>query len=65
MDQIKPGEHGSTFGGNPLASKTAIAAVDVIIEEKLCENSEKMGKIFLENLKKIFTSNSRNGKHIK
>ncbi len=32
MDQIRPGEHGSTFGGNPLAARTAIAAIDVIID---------------------------------
>ena len=35
MDQIQPGEHGSTFGGNPLACRTTIAAIDVVIEEKL------------------------------
>jgi ornithine--oxo-acid transaminase len=39
MDQIHPGEHGSTFGGNPLAARTAIASIDVIIDEKLSENS--------------------------
>jgi len=65
MDQIQPGEHGSTFGGNPLAARTAIAAIDVVIEEKLCENADKMGKLFLNNLKQIFNSNARNGKHIK
>jgi ornithine--oxo-acid transaminase len=47
MDQIKPGEHGSTFGGNPLAARTALAALNVMFEEKLVENSEKMGIIFL------------------
>lgn len=65
MNQIQPGEHGSTFGGNPLAARTAMAAIDVVIEEKLCENAEKMGKLFLNNLKQIFNSNARNGKHIK
>ncbi|MFH2096669.1 MAG: ornithine--oxo-acid transaminase [Bacteroidota bacterium] len=50
---IKPGEHGSTFGGNPLGTKVAIAALDVIREEKLAENSERLGKIFREELKKI------------
>lgn len=54
MDHILPGEHGSTFGGNPLAARTALAAIDVIFEDKLSENSAKMGKLFLENLKKIF-----------
>jgi len=47
---IKPGEHGSTFGGNPVASKVAIAALKVIKDEKLAENAEKMGKIFREEL---------------
>ena len=65
MDQIKPGEHGSTFGGNPLAARTALAALNVIFEEKLIENSEKMGKLFLGNLRKIFNSEGRNGKQIK
>lgn len=65
MDQIKPGEHGSTFGGNPLAARTAMAAIDVVIEEKLCENSAKMGGLFLQNLKQIFTPSGRNGKHVK
>jgi ornithine--oxo-acid transaminase len=46
MLTIKPGEHGSTFGGNPIAAKVAIAALEVIKNEKLAENSEKLGKIF-------------------
>ncbi len=50
---IKPGEHGSTFGGNPVAAKTAIAALEVIKEEKLAENSERLGKIFRDELRKI------------
>lgn len=50
---IKPGEHGSTFGGNPLAGKVAIAALEVVKEEKLMENAETLGKIFREELKKI------------
>jgi len=50
---IKPGEHGSTFGGNPLASKVAIAALQVLRDENLSENSEKMGKLFREELMKI------------
>jgi len=50
---IKPGEHGSTYGGNPIAAKVAIAALDVIREEKLAENAEKMGKIFRKRLKSI------------
>ena len=50
---IKPGEHGSTFGGNPVAAKVAIAALEVIKDEKLAENAEAMGKIFRDELNKI------------
>jgi len=50
---IKPGEHGSTFGGNPIANKVGIAALEVVKEEKLAENAEHLGKIFREELKKI------------
>ncbi len=50
---IKPGEHGSTYGGNPVAAKVAIAALDVIREENLAENAERMGKIFRKRLKAI------------
>ena len=50
---IRPGEHGSTFGGNPLANKVAIAALEVIKEEKLAENAERLGKIFRKKLKEI------------
>jgi len=46
MLTIKPGEHGSTFGGNPLACKVAIAALEVVKDEKLAENAERLGKIF-------------------
>ncbi len=48
MLTIKPGEHGSTFGGNPVAAKVAIAALEVIKEEKLAENAERLGQIFRE-----------------
>lgn len=50
---IKPGEHGSTFGGNPLACRVAIAALNVIKDEKLAENAEKMGKIFRDEMSAI------------
>ncbi len=50
---IKPGEHGSTFGGNPLACKVAIAALEVVKEEKLAERAEKLGKQFRDGLKAI------------
>lgn len=52
MLTIKPGEHGSTFGGNPLACKVAIAALNVIKEEKLARNADKLGVIFREKLNK-------------
>ena len=45
MLNIKPGEHGSTYGGNPLACKVATAALQVLLEEKLAENAEVMGEI--------------------
>lgn len=50
---IKPGEHGSTFGGNPLAAKVAIASLEVVKEEKLAENAERLGKLFRSELMKI------------
>ena len=53
MMVIKPGEHGSTFGGNPIACKVAIAALTVIREEKLMENAQAMGIIFRKELNKI------------
>jgi len=53
MLNIKPGEHGSTFGGNPIAARVAIAALEVIKEENLMANAEKLGKIFREEMKKI------------
>jgi ornithine--oxo-acid transaminase len=53
MMTIKPGEHGSTFGGNPLAAKVAIAALQVVTDEKLAENAEAMGKIFRDEMGKI------------
>ena len=50
---LKPGEHGSTFGGNPLGCKVAIAALEVVRDEKLSERAESMGKIFRERISKI------------
>ena len=50
---IKPGEHGSTFGGNPLACKVAMAALDVVVEEKLSQKADYLGKIFRENLQAV------------
>jgi ornithine--oxo-acid transaminase len=53
---IQPGQHGSTYGGNPIACKVAIAALTVLKEEKLSENSEKLGKLLLNELKSIQAS---------
>ncbi len=50
---IKPGEHGSTYGGNPIAAKVAIAALEVLKDEKLVENSERLGKIFRAEMQKL------------
>lgn len=48
---IKPGEHGSTYGGNPLACKVAKAAIEVVIEENLAENAEILGELFRNELR--------------
>jgi len=53
---IKPGQHGSTYGGNPMACKVAITALTVLKEEKLSENSERLGKLLLTELKAIQAS---------
>ncbi len=53
MLTIHPGQHGSTFGGNPLACKVAMAALEVIQKEKLAENAEKMGKLFRAEMQKL------------
>lgn len=50
---IKPGEHGSTFGGNPIAAKTAIAALTVVKEENLAERAEYLGEMLREGLREI------------
>jgi ornithine--oxo-acid transaminase len=53
MDLFQPGEHGSTFGGNPLAAAVGRAALKVIIEEKLVENARILGEYFMEQLSEI------------
>ncbi|OGS72346.1 MAG: ornithine--oxo-acid transaminase [Flavobacteria bacterium RIFCSPLOWO2_12_FULL_35_11] len=53
MEVIKPGQHGSTFGGNPLAAAVAIAALKVIKDEALAENADKLGKLFRSELQKF------------
>jgi ornithine--oxo-acid transaminase len=53
MMVIKPGQHGSTFGGNPLAAKVAVAALEVIREENLAANAERLGTIFRREMNRI------------
>ena len=53
MLNIKPGEHGSTFGGFPLAARVAVEALKVVKDERLVQNAEKMGKIFRDEIKKL------------
>ena len=53
MLTILPGEHGSTFGGNPLAARVAIAALEVIRDENLAENAARLGEIFRKEMKNI------------
>ena len=58
MNVIKPGQHGSTFGGNPVAAAVAMAALEVVADEYLAQNARKLGNIFREELSKfIETSN--------
>ena len=53
MNVIKPGEHGSTFGGNPIAAKVAVAALEVIKDEKLAENAQVLGELFRSEIQKL------------
>lgn len=53
MNVIHPGQHGSTFGGNPLACAVAMAALDVVIDEQLSERAEELGKLFRAEIEKI------------
>lgn len=58
MDVIKPGQHGSTFGGNPIAASVAVAALEVVVEEKLAQNARVLGRLFRSKLAEyIKTSN--------
>lgn len=56
MDVIKPGQHGSTFGGNPVAAKVAIAALEVVKDENLAENAEYLGQLFRAEMNRIIAN---------
>jgi len=53
MDVIQPGQHGSTFGGNPLAAKVAVAALEVVEDEKLSQNARVLGELFRTEMRKL------------
>jgi ornithine--oxo-acid transaminase len=57
LEILKPGQHGSTFGGNPLACSIARVALKVLVDEEMVKNSREMGAYFLEELKKIENKN--------
>jgi len=54
---IQPGQHGSTYGGNPLAAKVAVAALSVVRDEKLAENAQRMGELFRSEMRRVIASN--------
>ncbi|MUU77433.1 ornithine--oxo-acid transaminase [Winogradskyella endarachnes] len=58
MNVIKPGNHGSTFGGNPIAAAVAIAALDVVRDENLANNAEELGQLFRSELSKFIETSS-------
>lgn len=58
MNVIRPGNHGSTFGGNPVAAAVAMAALDVVKDENLAENAEKLGQLFRSELNKYIETSS-------
>lgn len=58
MNVIKPGQHGSTFGGNPVAAAVAIAALEVVEEERLAENAEAMGALFRQKINEYIATST-------
>jgi len=56
MDVIQPGNHGSTFGGNPVAAAVAVAALEVVKDEKLAENAEELGQLFRAEMNKFIAT---------
>jgi ornithine--oxo-acid transaminase len=53
MDVIKPGQHGSTFGGNPIAAKVAMAALEVVRDEQLSLNARRLGDLFRKEMNRV------------
>ncbi len=58
MDVMQPGQHGSTFGGNPIAASVAIAALEVVQKEELAKNAERLGIIFRQEIQKLCDTSS-------
>ena len=58
MEVIKPGNHGSTFGGNPVAAAVAVAALEVVRDEKLAENAEELGQLFRSEIGKYIENSN-------
>lgn len=58
MNVIRPGQHGSTFGGNPIACAVAMAALEVVEEEQLSERAEELGKLFRSEIEKIIAKST-------
>ena len=56
MNVIQPGNHGSTFGGNPIAAAVGMAALEVVKDEKLAENAFVLGELFRDELNKFITT---------
>lgn len=58
MNVIRPGQHGSTFGGNPIAAAVAMAALDVVTDENLAQNARRLGKIFRTEIEKYIETST-------
>lgn len=58
MLTIKPGQHGSTYGGNPIAARVSMAALDVVLEEHLAENADFLGKLFRQKMNELIAQTS-------
>ena len=58
MEVIRPGNHGSTFGGNPIAAAVAMAALSVVKEEKLANNADRLGELFRSEIQKYIETST-------